>query len=355
MSAVLAGVADVRSAIQDAEENAQTQTVLFIDEVHRFNKAQQDAFLPHVEKGTITLIGATTENPAFEVNSALLSRTRVCVLRPLELDELKLVIVRALAKCAPDIEPSNEAVESLCDFADGDARRGLNLLEIALQMLPGNRLDAAQVEAASGQTYRRFDKHGDEFYDQISALHKSMRGSDPDAALYWFVRMVDGGCDPHYIARRLVRFAVEDIGTADIRAQTIALDSWDTYQRLGSPEGELALAAAVVYLSSLPKSNAVYKAFNEATEFVRTSGSRAVPRRLRNAPTRLAKEMGHGEGYRYAHDEAGAFAAGERYFPDDIDEQVFYRPSQRGLELRIGERLERLRALNRDAATNKQR
>lgn len=352
LSAVLAGVRDVRDAIKEARNHSSLKTVLFIDEVHRFNKAQQDAFLPYVEKGTITLIGATTENPAFEVNSALLSRTRVFVLRILSTDHLRLVVKRALEKEYDGIEATEEALRTICDFADGDARRGLNLLEIAVQMMSGARLDTDLVAEATGQTYRRFDKRGDAFYDQISALHKSLRGSDPDAALYWFVRMIDGGCDPHYIARRLVRFAVEDIGTADVRAQGMALESWNTFDRLGSPEGELALAEAVLYLASVPKSNAVYAAYNEATEFVANNPSSDVPSRLRNAPTRLAKQLGHGEGYRYAHDEEDAFAAGEKYFPDDIREQKFYRPSERGHERRIAEHLARLHDLNRRARKN---
>lgn len=349
LSAVLAGVRDVRDAIKEARNHSSLKTVLFIDEVHRFNKAQQDAFLPYVEKGTITLIGATTENPAFEVNSALLSRTRVFVLKILSTEHLRLVVKRALQKEYDGIEVAEDALTTICDFADGDARRGLNLLEIAIQMMSGTRLDSDLVAEATGQSYRRFDKRGDAFYDQISALHKSLRGSDPDAALYWFVRMIDGGCDPHYIARRLVRFAVEDIGTADVRAQGLALESWNTFDRLGSPEGELALAEAVLYLASVPKSNAVYAAYNEATDFVSNNPSNDVPSRLRNAPTRLAKELGHGEGYRYAHDESDAFAAGEKYFPDDIHEQRFYRPSERGHEKRIAEHLARLRDLNRRA------
>ena len=352
LSAVLAGVRDVRDAIKEAQNHGAMQTVLFIDEVHRFNKAQQDAFLPYVEKGTITLIGATTENPAFEVNSALLSRTRVFVLRGLSEEHLQLVIERAVENEYEGVEVSAGALKTICNFADGDARRGLNLLEIAIQMMSGNELDSDLVEEATGQTYRRFDKRGDAFYDQISALHKSMRGSDPDAALYWFVRMIDGGCDPHYIARRLVRFAVEDVGTADVRAQGIALESWNTFDRLGSPEGELALAEAVLYLASVPKSNAVYVAYNEATEFVSQNPSNEVPARLRNAPTRLAKTMGHGEGYRYAHDETDAFAAGEKYFPDDMCEQTFYRPSRRGHEQRIAEHLARLREANVRARKN---
>lgn len=349
MSAVLAGVKDVRSAIARAESQPELQTVVFLDEVHRFNKAQQDAFLPHVESGTITLIGATTENPSFEVNSALLSRTRVFVLKPLTKEEVRLVVNRALESEFPDLTVASDALDEICAFADGDARRALNLLEMATQLIDSDSLELAQVLAASGQSHRRFDKGGEEFYNQISALHKSMRGSDPDAALYWFARMIDGGCDPRYVARRLVRFASEDIGTADTRAMSVALDAWEAYHRLGSPEGELSLAEAVIYLSSVPKSNSVYEALNMASAYVREHPSLPVPMRLRNAPTKLMKELDYGKGYRYAHGEEGAYAAGEHYFPDEVQAQRFYKPSDRGLELRIRERLNELRKRDKRA------
>lgn len=346
MSAVAAGVKDVRQAIKQAEETPEIQTVVFLDEVHRFNKAQQDALLPHVENGTITLIGATTENPSFEVNSALLSRTRVFVLKPLDVEEVKAIVKRAIDLEMPSLAVSGDAMEALCVFADGDARRSLNLLEIAVQLCDEDKLGPTHVQEAAGQSMRRFDKRGEEFYNQISALHKSMRGSDPDAALYWLVRMLDGGCDPLYIARRLVRFASEDIGTADSRSLSIALDAWEAYHRLGSPEGELCLAQAVLYMSAVPKSNAVYSAMGAATKFVQENPSWAVPLRLRNAPTRLMKELDYGKDYRYAHSEDSAYAAGEHYFPDEISAQRFYVPSDRGLEQRIRERLDQLRQLD---------
>ena len=345
LSAVLAGIRDVRSAIADAEKHPDTPTVLFIDEVHRFNKAQQDAFLPHVEQGTVVFIGATTENPSFEVNSALLSRTRVYVLKPLTAEDLETLARRALAREFEDVEISRQAFQNLIASGDGDARRVLNTLEIAAQLGDGS-ITAEHVEFAGGQGYRGFDKRGDAFYDQISALHKAVRGSSPDAALYWLARMLDGGCDPLYIARRVARMATEDIGTADPRALQLALAAWDAYHRLGSPEGELALAQAVVYLACLPKSNAVEVALNAAREFVATHPSYPVPARFRNAPTRLAAELGHGKGYRYAHDEDDAYAAGERYFPDEMDDVRFYRPSKRGIEGRIADRLATLRELD---------
>ena len=313
LSAVLAGVKDVRAVIADAEAAAGETTVLFIDEVHRFNKAQQDAFLPHVERGTVVFVGATTENPSFEVNGALLSRSRVYVLKPLGSEDIEAVLERAARRdVGIDIEP--EAMGLLVALADGDARRALNILEMAAQLASGS-VGAEDVREASGQTYRRFDKGGDAFYDQISALHKAVRGSAPDAALYWLARMLDGGCDPLYVARRLVRMASEDIGNADPRALQLCVDAWDAYHRLGSPEGELALAQAVLYLASVPKSNAIETAFNRAMAYVREHPSDEVPLRLRNAPTRLAKQLDHGKGYRYAHAEDGAYAAGERYFP----------------------------------------
>ncbi|HEY5645006.1 MAG TPA: replication-associated recombination protein A [Pseudomonadales bacterium] len=351
LSAVLSGVKDVRAAVAEAEavQGLGEHTVLFVDEVHRFNKAQQDAFLPHVEKGTVTLIGATTENPSFEVNAALLSRARVYVLKALDGEDLATLVDRA---CAEElfVEIDADARSLLCDLADGDARRCLNLLEIAAQLADGH-ISEQSVSEAAGARYRRFDKGGDAFYDQISALHKAVRGSAPDAALYWLCRMLDGGCDPLYIARRVVRMASEDVGNADPRALQITLAAWDTYERLGSPEGELALAQAVLYLASVPKSNAAYSAFGAAMDHVRQTGSHAVPMHLRNAPTGLLKDLGHGAGYRYAHDEADAYAAGESYWPDDLPPRQYYEPAAQGLEVKIRERLARLKEL--DAAQRK--
>ncbi len=346
LSAVLSGVKEVRAAIADAEAaRAQGRsTVLFVDEVHRFNKAQQDAFLPHVEKGTVTFIGATTENPSFEVNPALLSRARVYVLRPLSEADLSAVIDRALDE-ALDVTVTPEARRLLTDLADGDARRLLNLLEVTAQLADGP-VDETLVMEAAGTRYRRFDKGGDLFYEQISALHKSVRGSDPDAALYWLCRMLDGGCDPLYVARRMVRMASEDIGNADPRALQLALAAWDVFERLGSPEGELALAQAVLYLASVPKSNAAYLAFGAASEHVRRTPSHPVPTHLRNAPTDLMKELGYGVGYRYAHDEPDAYAAGVSYWPEELAPQNYYRPEDRGLESKIRARLNRLKALS---------
>jgi putative ATPase len=354
LSAVLSGVKEVRQAIEVAERERQSgrRTVLFVDEVHRFNKAQQDAFLPHVEAGSVTLIGATTENPAFEVVGALLSRVRVYVLRSLAEAELEAVLSRALADAERGLGSERLTVEPaarhvLVAAADGDARRLLNLLEIVAQLAgSGGTVTEALAVEATGSRMRRFDKGGDVFYDQISALHKAVRGSSPDAALYWLVRMLDGGCDPLYVARRVVRMASEDVGNADPRALEIALAAWDTFDRLGSPEGELALAQAVLYLASVPKSNAVYTAYNAARADVAEQGSFPVPDRLRNAPTRLAKSLGHGKGYRYAHDEPDAFAAGENYFPDELPARVYYEPPARGFEQRIAERLARLRQQN---------
>lgn len=345
ISAVLAGVKDVRAAIEEAKTHLPRQTVLFVDEVHRFNKAQQDAFLPHVESGTLTLIGATTENPAFEVNSALLSRTHVYVLYRLELHHIEEIVRRALATTERPPRFTDDGLALLIGIADGDARRALNTIEAALR-LDVDELDVDAIERAAGQSFRQFDKGGDAFYDQISALHKAIRGSDPDASLYWFTRMVDGGCDPLYIARRLVRIATEDIGTADPRCLQLAIAARDAYHHLGSPEGELALAEAVLYFASVPKSNAVEVAYERAKEFVRSQPSHPVPLRFRNAPTSLAKSLGHGDGYRYAHDEDGAFAAGERYFPDEMADQQFYFPSERGIEKQIKDRMSKLRALN---------
>ncbi|MBC7938485.1 MAG: replication-associated recombination protein A [Chitinophagaceae bacterium] len=348
LSAVLAGVKDIREAVEQAQNLRRTgrATVVFVDEVHRFNKAQQDAFLPHVESGLFSFIGATTENPSFEVNSALLSRATVHVLQSLEDGDLAELVQRAQALvAAPELTVA--ARDRLIGHADGDARRLLNAYENLVAAHAGaTLLDEGQLETTLGQMLRRHDKGGDVFYDQISALHKSVRGSDPDASLYWLARMLDGGADARYLARRLVRMAAEDIGLADPRALRMALDAAEVYERLGSPEGELALAEAAVYLAMAPKSNAVYAAWNAVRELVRKDGSRPVPAALRNAPTRLMKELGHGAGYRYAHDEAGGVAAGERYLPDGLPQERFYEPVARGLELRIGERLAELRALN---------
>ncbi len=353
LSAVLSGVKEIRDAVAQAElVRAQgKRTIVFVDEVHRFNKAQQDAFLPHVESGLFTFIGATTENPSFEVNSALLSRATVHVLKSLEDDDQQQLLARAQEMLdAPELAPA--AAQRLIGYADGDARRLLNAYEnLVAQLGPGvERIDEAMLERSLGEQLRRYDKGGDQFYDTISALHKSVRGSDPDASLYWFARMLDGGADPRYLARRLVRMASEDIGNADPRALRLTLDAAETYERLGTPEGELALAQAVVYLAVAPKSNAVYAAWNAVRAFVKQDQTRPVPAHLRNAPTQLMQALGHGRGYRYAHDEAGGFAAGEHYWPDGLDEPPqFYRPVPRGLELRIGEKLAELRRLNEDA------
>lgn len=347
MSAVLAGVKDIRASVESARARVLTgqQTLLFVDEVHRFSKSQQDAFLPHVEDGTVTFIGATTENPSFEVNSALLSRARVLVLKSLMHADLEGIIDRAALLLELVVQP--DARRLLCDLADGDARRLLNLLEIAAQFAgAGDSLKLADVQSAAGERHRRFDKGGDLFYEQISALHKSVRGSDPDAALYWLCRMLDGGCDPLYIVRRVVRMASEDIGNADPRGLQIAVAAWDTFQRLGSPEGELAIAQAVVYLAAVPKSNATYIAFNKAMELVRNSPSHEVPMHLRNAPTSMMKGMGFGKDYRYAHDEGEQYAAGENYFPNELRGTRFYEPVDAGLEIRIRQRLDRLRAMD---------
>jgi putative ATPase len=347
LSAVMAGVKDIRAAVAEAEQQRQMHgrgTVLFLDEVHRFNKSQQDAFLPYVEDGTLTFIGATTENPSFELNNALLSRARVYVLRALTEDDLVEVLQRALADdergLAGKFSIDAEAVQVIAQAADGDARRALNLLELSADLAEDCVItDAIVAEVASGGR-RRFDNKGDYFYDQISALHKSIRGTDPDAALYWLSRMLDGGCDPLYVARRLIRVASEDIGIADPRALELTLNAWRVYERLGSPEGELAVAQAVVYLACAPKSNAVYKAFGAAMRDAREKGSLDVPMHLRNAPTRLMKNLGYGEGYRYAHDEEGAVALGENYFPDDMSPAKYYHPVARGLEIRIKEKLD---------------
>jgi putative ATPase len=350
ISAVLGGVKDIRDAVERAQaaRRAGRASIVFVDEVHRFNKAQQDAFLPHVEAGLFTFIGATTENPSFEVNSALLSRATVHVLQPLGSDELGELLERARA--ATNAPPFADAArQRLIGYADGDARRLLNVVEnIAVVMGDAPQIDDALLERALGDQLRRYDKGGEQFYDTISALHKSVRGSDPDAALYWLVRMLDGGVDPRYIARRVIRMASEDIGLADPRALRIALDAAEVYERLGSPEGELTLAHAVLFLAAAPKSNAAYVAYKEARAFVKNDGTRPVPLRLRNAPTALMKQLDYGAGYRYAHDEADGFAAGERYFPDDIGEPPqFYRPTERGLEAQIADKLARLRAANK--------
>ena len=352
LSAVLAGVKEIREAVEQAEAMRRVgrATVVFVDEVHRFNKAQQDAFLPHVESGLFTFIGATAENPAFEVNSALLSRAAVHVLEPLADAELEQLLERAQAAlAAPPLAPG--ARECLVEQADGDARRLLNAYESVVAANAGVALlDEAMLERALGRLLRRGDKGGDVFYDQISALHKSVRGSDPDAALYWLARMLDAGVDPRYAARRIVRMATEDIGLADPRALRLALDATEVYERLGSPEGELALAEAVVYLAVAPKSNAVYRAWGAVRERVQRDGSRPVPAHLRNAPTKLARQLGHGVGYRYAHDEPEGYAVGVRYLPEGMEGARFYEPTARGLEQRIGERIAQLRALDAAAA-----
>jgi putative ATPase len=352
LSAVLAGVKDIREAVEQAHALRGKPCVVFVDEVHRFNKAQQDAFLPHVESGLFSFIGATTENPSFEVNSALLSRATVHVLKSLDDADLGLLIDRAQALLtAPAL--TAQARASLIGHADGDARRLLNAYENLVAAHPGaESLDEARLETTLGELLRRGDKGGDVFYDTISALHKSVRGSNPDAALYWLARLLDAGMDPRYAARRLVRMASEDIGLADPRALRLTLDAAEVYERLGSPEGELALAQAVVYLAVAPKSNAVYKAWNAVRALVSTDGTRPVPMHLRNAPTRLMKGLGHGSGYRYAHDEAGAYAAGETYLPDGLPTQRFYEPVARGLEQRIADKLAEWRALD-SAATQR--
>jgi len=340
LSAVFSGVKDIRDAMQAAEDElarSGRHTILFVDEVHRFNKAQQDAFLPYVERGLITFIGATTENPSFEVNSALLSRATVYVLEPLRPEDLGALLDKS------KIEITEEAKTRLIGFADGDARRLLNAVEILNTAAKGKPIDGAFVEQTLAKNLRRFDKGGEQFYDQISALHKSVRGSDPDAALYWMVRMLDGGADPLYVGRRVVRMAVEDVGLADPRALRVALDACETYERLGSPEGELALAEAVIYLAVAAKSASVYGAYNAARAFVSADSTRPVPMHLRNAPTKLMKDLGYGKGYRYAHDEPDAFAAGQTYFPEGMQPAEWYRPTERGLEAKIREKLADLR------------
>ncbi|AFL76111.1 replication-associated recombination protein A [Thiocystis violascens] len=360
LSAVLAGVKEIREAVAEAQtvrRLEQRGTLLFIDEVHRFNKGQQDAFLPHVENGTLTFIGATTENPSFSLNNALLSRARVYVLKSLTVGDIRHVLTRALADPTHGFGEQHlvlpdEAARLLAQTADGDARRALNLLELAVQLTTDETIETATVAEVVADPIRRFDRGGDIFYDQISALHKAVRGSAPDAALYWLARMIDGGCDPLYIARRVARMASEDIGNADPRALDLAMNAWNALERLGSPEGELALAQAVVYLACAAKSNAVYTAWKAALADARGSGSLDVPIHLRNAPTKLLKELGHGRAYRYAHDEPEAYAAGEVYFPEELGERRYYEPVDRGLEIRIREKLERLRALDQAAGRN---
>lgn len=359
ISAVLGGVKDIREAVDQAQAVASgldpRRTIVFVDEVHRFNKSQQDAFLPHVESGLFTFIGATTENPSFEVNSALLSRAAVYVLQPLAEEDLAQLVTRAQALGAvPALEDA--ARERLLAYADGDARRLLNTLETLAVAASAQKVDTltdAWLLKVLGERMRRYDKGGEQFYDTISALHKSVRGSDPDASLYWFVRMLDGGADPRYIGRRLVRMAIEDIGLADPRALRLALDACETFERLGSPEGELALAEAVVYLAVAAKSNAVYDAYKQMRAFVKEDGTRPVPLHLRNAPTRLMKQLDYGKGYRYAHDEAGGYAAGEDYFPEGMAPARFYQPVERGLEIRIADKLRQLRALDAAAGAGK--
>ncbi|MGL6036487.1 MAG: replication-associated recombination protein A [Legionella sp.] len=351
LSAVFSGVKDIRAAMEQAQNYLiqGKHTILFIDEIHRFNKAQQDALLPYTESGLVTFIGATTENPSFEVNSALLSRAQVYVLKSLTDAELLSLFKRAHSTALNTLDFADEALDIIIACADGDARRMLNLLEqvqTACQSLNTSAVTKELVNNALSTHARRFDKGGDNFYDQISALHKSVRGSDPDAALYWFCRMIDGGVDAHYLARRIVRMAWEDIGLADPRAMQLANDAATTYERLGSPEGELALAQAVIYLAVAAKSNAGYKAYNQALAFVKKDKSREVPVHLRNAPTRLMKELGYGHEYRYAHDEPHAYAAGEHYFPDDMAKPEWYKPVNRGLETKIVEKLKFLRALD---------
>ncbi len=358
LSAVLSGVKDIRGAIERAKQYRQVynkETVLFVDEVHRFNKSQQDAFLPFVEDGTVTFIGATTENPSFELINALLSRTRVYVLKSLVDTEIKEILNRALEDSHTGLGKRMLSVEEgvlaqLVNAADGDARRALNFLEIAADLSEENQVSCSLIsEVLAGGSQRRFDKAGEAFYDQISALHKSVRGSAPDASLYWFARMLDGGCDPLYIARRVVRMASEDIGNADPRGLRLALDAWDVQERLGSPEGELAIAQAIIFLACAPKSNAVYKAYNKVMKDVKDSPSEEVPLHLRNSPTKLMKQLDYGRDYRYAHDEEEGFAAGESYFPDGMGSKQYYFPVNRGLEVKIAEKLAHLRELDKQA------
>ncbi len=358
LSAVMAGVKDVRAAVAEAEQIRQMHkrsTILFLDEVHRFNKSQQDAFLPFVENGTLTFIGATTENPSFELNNALLSRARVYVLKMLEVEDLKDILKRALIDEERGLggrySIGDESLQLIAVAADGDARRSLNLLELAADLAESGEISEEIVKEVASGSRRRFDKKGEYFYDQISALHKSIRGTDPDAALYWLMRMLDGGCDPLYIARRLIRVASEDIGNADPRSLQMTLNAWEAQERLGSPEGELAIAHVVVYLACAPKSNAVYIAAKAAMEDARLKGSLEVPLHLRNAPTSLMKDLGYGDDYRYAHDEEEGHAAGETYFPDDMSPAKYYHPVPRGLEIRIREKLDEIEKRNQQQQT----
>lgn len=358
ISAVLSGVKDIRKVVEAAESNwsnNQQKTILFVDEVHRFNKSQQDAFLPHVEAGTFTFIGATTENPSFALNNALLSRARVYCLKPLQKSDLATILDNALTKDDKvSIEP--QAAQLLINSADSDARRLLNYLELSIKLCDVSNqtiITSAVIEEVIRDGLRRFDNHGDDFYNQISALHKSVRGSDPDASIYWLRRMLDGGCDPLYLARRILRIASEDIGNADPRALEIALNAWQVQEKLGSPEGELALAQAVVYLACAAKSNAVYKAFNTVGAVIKNTGSLEVPLHLRNAPTKLMKEQGYSQGYRYAHDEANGFSAGEMYLPEALQGQQYYQPVERGLEIKISAKLQQLRQLNKESKNPK--
>ncbi len=358
ISAVLSGLADVRAVLAEAAERFADgrRTVLFVDEVHRFNKGQQDAFLPHIERGTIIFVGATTENPSFELNSALLSRCRVHVMEAVSADDIVHALRRAIEDedrglGGQELQASDEALREIAGAADGDVRRALTLLEIAAELAQDedNVITPATLAQVLADRTRRFDKGGEQFYDQISALHKSVRSSNPDGALYWFTRMLDGGCDPVYLARRLTRMAIEDIGLADPRAWQMALDAWDTYERLGSPEGDLALAQVAIYLASTAKSNAAYKAFGQARQDVRESGTEEVPMHLRNAPTRLMKQLGYGTGYQYDHDVEGGIALGQTAFPDSMGERVYYQPVDRGLEIKLKEKLDRLREQRRQA------
>jgi putative ATPase len=359
ISAVLSGIKDIRDAVERAELTLQQsgrRTIMFVDEVHRFNKGQQDAFLPFVESGLITFIGATTENPSFEVNSALLSRAQVFVLNALSEAELGQLLERAQEATAKDLILTGDVREQVLGYADGDARRLFNLVEslfTAAQSAGIRNIDADFLQSAMASKLRRFDKGGEAFYDQISALHKSVRGSNPDAALYWFMRMLDGGADPLYLGRRIIRMAIEDIGLADPRAQSMAIEACQIYERLGSPEGELALSNAVLYMAVAPKSNAAYNAFNQAKAFVADDNSRPVPLHLRNAPTKLMKALDYGKNYRYAHHEEGAYAAGETYLPDDMEPVQFYMPTPRGLEGKISEKLAHFKELDKQAKKKK--
>jgi len=355
ISAVLSGVKEIRAAVEQARQQRAMSgqpTVLFVDEVHRFNKSQQDAFLPHIEDGTVFFVGATTENPSFELNNALLSRVRTYILKSLKHEDILGILNSALSDKQNGLgelglQVDADALEMLAQAADGDARRSLNLLEIASDLAEGQYINADMLGDVTSQTLRRFDKGGDLFYEQISALHKSVRGSNPDAALYWFCRMIDGGCDPIYIARRIVRMASEEVGNADPRALDVAVNAWETYERLGSPEGELTIAHAISYVASAPKSNAVYMAYKRAMAAAQQSGSLEVPVHLRNAPTKLMQEQGFGVQYRYSHDEPGAYSPGQTYFPDEMGEQVFYEPVERGLEIKIAQKLKYLRELDK--------